>query len=947
MGGLTAITPTTGGLTALTPTTGGLTALTPTTGGLTAITPTTGDLTTITPVTGDLTTISPVTGACPPHQTSCRDWWTCIPVDRLCDGVDDCPDGSDEDGAQCATTCDGQFLLMGSSGSFRSANAAQPSYNSSSFCRWIIRVPSEHSVQIIFQHFDTEEQSDTLRVYEGVGPKKRLIAELSGSTSPGTIWLFSDQSTVEFSSDEFNNLSGFSATYRAANTSNLSNEQKLSCSFEQGMCLWRQQLNDDGYWIRINGPTFPPLTGPSVDHTFGNQSGFYLVTPRSPGQFLRRFRIHSVRLSPSTQPACLHFWSHMFGEDVHQLTLFLFQWSPSDAEANVTTVFQREGNFGDTWNYGQVTLNQTGDVVVVFEALKTGGMWNDIALDDITLTPGHCGPTPPDPTTVPPPTTAPPTPPDCGGPFELWEPNSTFTSPNYPQFYGNEAHCQWILHALKGRNIELHFLDFDLEATHDVVEVRDGMGPNSTFLGVFTGNNCPSPNLISTANQMTVWFFTDKSGRCRGFQANFTSGINLGSPEPCTAGQFQCDTGSCIHGSGQCDGVVDCPDASDEAECVILHVNGSRRLKFKLIFSLLTVCSLTWNSYLSNFTCQYLGYRSRVLLLFLHAMAVVVVFSSCEPCTAGQFQCDTGSCIHGSGQCDGVVDCPDASDEAECVILHVNGSRRLKFKLIFSLLTVCSLTWNSYLSNFTCQYLGYRSGKVMLLPALPEDSPFTNFSVGVDGNVTLSVSETCHGGHVVSLTCDNQPCGVRQVFNNVSVLVQAEGQRKDKESLGKITQGVDEILKAGGFSLKPWVWSGHSGRQVNTGQVQTQDRDLQNQALRKTIILPNQMRDDDNKALGIGYDMAEGKRYMLTSINFSKKKKEMRLGSNFVGSKPTLEELYRYLEHLDKTKVEDKVAKDGTEWSWKFHPADSPQRNGAEEAAVRLVFNLHIALVKQ
>ena len=31
---------------------------------------------------------------------------------------------------------------------------------------------------------------------------------------------------------------------------------------------------------------------------------------------------------------------------------------------------------------------------------------------------------------------------DCGGPFDLREPNSTFSSPNYPHGYGNKASCE-------------------------------------------------------------------------------------------------------------------------------------------------------------------------------------------------------------------------------------------------------------------------------------------------------------------------------------------------------------------------------------------------------------------------------------------------------------------------------------------------------------------------
>lgn len=56
----------------------------------------------------------------------------------------------------------------------------------------------------------------------------------------------------------------------------LSDEERLSCSFEEGLCFWRQEPEDEGDWIRTNTPTFPPFTGPNFDHTFGNQSGVSL-----------------------------------------------------------------------------------------------------------------------------------------------------------------------------------------------------------------------------------------------------------------------------------------------------------------------------------------------------------------------------------------------------------------------------------------------------------------------------------------------------------------------------------------------------------------------------------------------------------------------------------------------------------------------------------------------
>ncbi|XP_024921226.1 enteropeptidase isoform X2 [Cynoglossus semilaevis] len=558
-------------------------------------------------------------------------------------------------------------------------------------------VDSGLSIKLTFHHFETEENIDIVKIYKGIGETRTLTDQLSGSAPPGTVWVLNDQSTVEFTSDDVNNLSGFKASFSAVNTTEITNTDKLSCTFEGGFCFWRQCHDDDGDWIRSRGETFPPLTGPSVDHTLGNSSGFYLTTPLSPGQWNKSFRLYSLPLTPVNVSCCLNFWYHMFGEDVYRLRLLMKSTTSS------MILFEKEGNYGNIWNFAQVTFNLTTTAMVEFEALKKGGVRNDIALDDITVLDGPCGPAPPEPTTVPTPTTPTPIPADCGGPFDLWEPNSTFTSPNYPQSYGNKAQCLWILHAPPNHNIQLHFMDFDVESTYDVVEVRDGAGPNSTLLAVLTGMVGPAHDLFSTANQMTVWLFTDSSGSGRGFRANFTSGLDLGSPVPC---------------------------ADD------------------------------------------------------------------------QFQCQTGSCIQGNSQCNSVVDCPDGSDEANCVLLQDNGSHRLQIQLLLSFYTVCGDTWTSELSVFTCRYLGHRSGYASLLPSMPEDSPFVIVTLSVNGTLETKVSDTCSSENVISLSCDNKPCGVQQIMN--------QKLESDQSGVSRVVGGVNAVKGAW-----PWITSLHwRGRHV-------------------------------------------------------------------------------------------------------------------------------------
>ncbi|XP_062390564.1 uncharacterized protein LOC134078562 [Sardina pilchardus] len=60
-------------------------------------------------------------------------------------------------------------------------------------------------------------------------------------------------------------------------------------------------------------------------------------------------------------------------------------------------------------------------------------------------------------------------------------------------------------------------------------------------------------------------------------------------------------------------------------------------------------------------------------------------------------------------------------------------------------------------------------------------------------------------------------------------------------------------------------------------------------------------------------------------------------GTNFIGAKPALQDLHKYLATLPEASIEDNAIKGGTEWVWNFHPADAPHRNGAAEAAVKLI----------
>ena len=100
----------------------------------------------------------------------------------------------------------------------------------------------------------------------------------------------------------------------------------------------------------------------------------------------------------------------------------------------------------------------------------------------------------------------------------------------------------------------------------------------------------------------------------------------------------------------------------------------------------------------------------------------------------------------------------------------------------------------------------------------------------------------------------------------------------DLKKLERITKGVEEILKAGGFFLKPWVLSCQSGR--NGAPTETTTDSSTETTVPRTLVLPNQLHDGENKALGVGYEPETDKLRLLTSFNFSKKRGKMRTGLN-------------------------------------------------------------------
>lgn len=105
-------------------------------------------------------------------------------------------------------------------------------------------------------------------------------------------------------------------------------------------------------------------------------------------------------------------------------------------------------------------------------------------------------------------------------------PMGTVLSPDYPEGYGNNLNCVWLIISELGTRIHLAFNDFDLEPPYDFLTIRDGDQSGATLLGRFSGAEVPS-HLTSNSNVLQLEFQADHSMSGRGFNITYSSKTHL------------------------------------------------------------------------------------------------------------------------------------------------------------------------------------------------------------------------------------------------------------------------------------------------------------------------------------------------------------------------------------------------------------------------------------
>ncbi|ELK10063.1 CUB and sushi domain-containing protein 1 [Pteropus alecto] len=121
--------------------------------------------------------------------------------------------------------------------------------------------------------------------------------------------------------------------------------------------------------------------------------------------------------------------------------------------------------------------------------------------------------------------------------FNFTASSGIILSPNYPEEYGNNMNCVWLVIAAPGSRVHLIFHDFDVEPQFDFLAVKDDGASEVTVLGTFSGNEVPA-QLASSGHVVRLEFQSDHSTTGRGFNITYT-----------TFGQNEChDPGVPING---------------------------------------------------------------------------------------------------------------------------------------------------------------------------------------------------------------------------------------------------------------------------------------------------------------------------------------------------------------------------------------------------------------
>ncbi|XP_072269512.1 MAM and LDL-receptor class A domain-containing protein 1 [Pyxicephalus adspersus] len=161
---------------------------------------------------------------------------------------------------------------------------------------------------------------------------------------------------------------------------------ELQCDFEDGLCNWVQDTEDDFDWTRNQGQTPTLDTGPMKDHTLGTARGHYLYIETSEPQM---YKNQAVLLSPeidatinNNNKTCIfRFHYHMFGRQIYSLAIYKRTMRNTRGQL----LWQAFGNKGNRWLKKVVYINSSSPFQLLITGMVGDGFTGDIGIDDLSF----------------------------------------------------------------------------------------------------------------------------------------------------------------------------------------------------------------------------------------------------------------------------------------------------------------------------------------------------------------------------------------------------------------------------------------------------------------------------------------------------------------------------------------------------------------------------------
>lgn len=452
---------------------------------------------------------------------------------------------------------------------------------------------------------------------------------------------------------------------------------ELQCNFENGICNWEQDTEDDFDWTRYQGPTSTLNTGPMKDNTLGTAQGHYLYIESSePQVFQHRAALLSAILNATDAEGCtfrLHY--HMFGKHIYRLAVYQRVWNNTRGQL----LWHIFGNQGPIWIRKSLSLFSRQPFQILVEASVGDGFTGDIAIDDLsfmdcTLYPGHLPvklPTPPE-TTVP--VTLPPH--NCT--------DSEFVCRSDGQCVENiqkcdfrydcpdqsdESSCAMDICSFEKGSLCKWYQPISEKLIKDSNTFRWGLGNGTS---IHHGEENHRPSVDHTANTADGWYlYADSSNGKFGDMADILTPVISRTGPKCTLVFW-------THMNGATVGSLQVLSKKDNVTSKLWAQSGQQGAQWKKVELFLGV-----HSHIQ------IVFRAKRGISYIGDVAVDdISFQDCSPllsanrtCTAQEFTCANKHCIAKDKLCDFVNDCADNSDETPFICGASRGRCDFEFDL--------------------------------------------------------------------------------------------------------------------------------------------------------------------------------------------------------------------------------------------------------------------------